>query len=305
MAIQLTILGCHSATPRVNAFPTAQYLEINNCCFLIDCGEGTQTLLRKYKIKFSKIKHIFISHLHGDHCFGLMGLICSFGILGRKIPLHIYAPKGLKKVIDLQLKLSQYSLQYELIFHPLSSRESIVILENEKVKVQTIPLNHSIYSNGFLFEEQPRERKLNMSIISENSQIQVCDYHNLKKGKDFVSKDGFTIDNKKLTLDPEPPKSYAFCSDTVYKPDIIPIIQRVDALYHESTFLEDRKDLTQKTGHSTAKQAAKIAQKAEAKQLILGHYSSRYKDIFLFKKEAQTIFENTHLAFSGKVFEII
>lgn len=304
MGIKLTILGCHSATLRGNAFPTSQYLEINNCAFLIDCGEGTQRLLRKNKINFSKIKHIFISHLHGDHCFGLIGLLSTFGLLNRNLPLHIYAPKGIKKMINTQLKFSGTFLKYELLFHELSSEKSEVILDNEKIKVRTIPLKHRIYTNGFLFEEPSKMRTLNMKIISQNLEIQICDYHNLKKGADFITKEGFLIKNEKLTFPPEPPKSYAFCSDTSYFPEIIPIIENVDLLYHEATFLEDRLQIAQKTGHSTAKQAARLAKKAKVQQLILGHYSSRYKDISLFEKEAKTVFENTHLAASGKIFEL-
>lgn len=246
MNLQLTILGCHSATPRVNAYPTSQYLEINNRHFIIDCGEGTQRQMRKYKVGFSKINHIFISHLHGDHFFGLIGLISTFGILNREKDLHIYGPKGIKEITLLQLKLSSSYTKYKLIFHELASTESETIFEDEKVTVKTIPLNHRVYTNGYLFTEKPKPRKLHIENIKKYSEIETCDYHNIKAGKDFILQSGEIIPNSELTTDPAKPKSYAFCSDTMYKPDIIPIIKNVDVLYHEATFLKDREDLCEK-----------------------------------------------------------
>ncbi|MDO6802152.1 ribonuclease Z [Wenyingzhuangia sp. 1_MG-2023] len=304
MGIQLTILGCHSASPRTNAYPTAQYLKINERHILIDCGEGTQVLLRQQKVPFAKIKHIFISHLHGDHFFGLVGLISTFGLLDRRTELHVYGPKGIKEVITLQLKLSKSWTAFPLLFHELNSNESTLIFEDKKISVTTIPLNHRVYTNGFLFEEKTAQRKLNMSAIGPEPEIEICDYHNLKNGKDFVKQDGTILKNEELTLPPQDPKSYAFCSDTAYKPDIVPIIEGVHLLYHESTFLEDKKNLTERTKHSTAKEAGKIAKLANVKQLILGHYSSRYSDITAFQKEAQTEFDNVELAESGKVFVV-
>ncbi|MBT3548239.1 MAG: ribonuclease Z [Flavobacterium sp.] len=300
MSIELTILGCHSATPRVNAHPTAQYLEINSRHFLIDCGEGTQRQMRKYKVGFSKINHIFISHLHGDHFFGLIGLISTLGILNREKELHLFGPKGIKEVINLQLKYSKSYVKYDLIFHELNSKKSELIFEDEKVEVLTIPLHHRVYTNGFLFKEKENSRKLNMSEIRKFQEIEVCDYNNLKVGRDFTLTSGETIQNSLLTQDPKKPMSYAYCSDTSYKPDIVEIIKKSDLLYHESTFLSDKEDLATKTRHSTAKQAALIAKKADVKKLILGHYSSRYKDITLFKKEAEEVFSNVILAETGK-----
>ena len=304
MSIELTILGCHSATPRVNAHPTAQYLEINSRHFLIDCGEGTQRQMRKYKVGFSRINHIFISHLHGDHFFGLIGLISTFGILNREKELHLFGPKGIKEVINLQLKYSKSYVKYDLIFHELNSKKSELIFEDEKVEVLTIPLHHRVYTNGFLFKEKENSRKLNMSEIRKFEEIEVCDYNNLKVGRDFTLTSGETIQNSLLTQDPKKPMSYAYCSDTSYKPDIVEIIKKSDLLYHESTFLSDKEDLAIKTRHSTAKQAAVIAKKAEVKKLILGHYSSRYKDISLFKKEAEEIFRNITLAETGKIISM-
>jgi ribonuclease Z len=305
MSLTLTILGCHSATPRVNAFPTSQYLEINNSHFLIDCGEGTQRQMRKYKVGFSKINHIFISHLHGDHFYGLVGLLSTYGILSREKELHIYGPKGIKEVTLLQLKISQSHAKYPIIFHELKSKESELIFEDDKVSVRTIPLTHRVYTNGYLFTEKENPRKLHMDNISNYEEIDRADYLNIKAGKDIVLTTGEIIPNSELTLPPKKPLSFAFCSDTSYKPDIIPIIKNVDLLYHEATFLADREDLAKKTKHTTSKQAAQIAKDANVKQLIIGHYSGRYKDISLFQKEAEEIFENTHLAEPGAVFKIL
>ena len=305
MSLKLTILGCHSATPRTFAHPSSQFLEINNRFFLIDCGEGTQTLLRKHKIKFSKIKHIFISHLHGDHYFGLIGLISTFGLLNRQTELHIFAPKGIEKIITLQLKLSKSWVKYPLIFHELDSKKSESIFEDDKVEVFTIPLKHRIYTNGFLFKEKTKERNLNIKEINKYPEIEICDYQNLKNGKDFTLSNGDIVKNKAITFDPPSILQYAYCSDTAYYENIIPLIENVDLLYHESTFLEDKKDLAKSTKHSTAKEAATIAQKSKVKKLLLGHYSSRYKDENLFLKEAQTVFSNTELSYEGKTVEIL
>ncbi|AXT20190.1 ribonuclease Z [Flavobacteriaceae bacterium AU392] len=301
--MQLTILGCHSATPRIDTNPTSQVLDIRNHQFLIDCGEGTQVQLRKNKIKFNRIKHIFISHLHGDHYFGLVGLISTFRLLTRETDLHIYAPKGIKEVITLQMKLSDSWTNYKLIFHELTSKSSELIFEDEKVKVFTIPLDHRIYTNGFLFKEKEGERKLNIG-AAEEANIDKAYYRKLKQGYDVVNEDGTLIKNEAVTMSGAKPKSYAFCSDTAYNEAIIPIIQNVDLLYHESTFLEKQAHLTQKTKHSTAKEAANIAKLANVKTLILGHYSTRYDDVNEFRAEASEIFQNVELAKAGKVFEI-
>lgn len=304
MSLKLTILGCHSATPRTFAHPTSQFLEINNRFFLIDCGEGTQSQLRKYKVKFSKIKHIFISHLHGDHFYGLIGLISTFSLLNRQTELHIFAPKGAEKIIKLQLKLSKSWIHFPLHFHELKSKKSELIFEDENVEVHTIPLKHRIYTNGFLFQEKLAERKLNIAAILKHKEIEVCDYQNLKNGKDFIKNNDDIIPNQELTYNPPSILKYAYCSDTTYFEDIIPIIKGVDLLYHESTFLEDKLELAAKTKHATASQAAIIAKKAQVKKLILGHYSSRYKDLDLFLKEAKLNFKNVELSIEGKEFLI-
>ena len=300
--MKLIILGCYAATPRTFTNPTSQVLEIRNRLFLIDCGEGTQVQLRKNKIKFSRISHIFISHLHGDHFFGLVGLVSTFMLLNRTSDLHIYGPKGIKEIINLQLRLSNSWTNYGLFFHELESKESEIIFEDEKVIVSTIPLKHRVYTNGFLFKEKISVRKLDLNAV-QNYEIDKCYYQKIKNGKDITLDDGQIIENKKLTFDPEPPLSYAFCSDTVYNENIIPIIKEVDVLYHESTFLDSEEALAGKTMHSTAKEAARIALKANVKQLVLGHYSTRYESIELFKIQAETIFPKILLADDGKSFD--
>lgn len=300
--MKLTILGCYAATPRTITNPTSQLLEIRNRMFLIDCGEGTQVQLRKNKIKFSKISHIFISHLHGDHFYGLVGLVSTFMLLNRTTDLHIYGPKGVKEVIKLQFRLSNSWPIYGLFFHELESKESEIVFEDDKVLVKTIPLKHRVYTNGFLFQEKIGARKLNVDAV-QNYEIDKCYYQKIKNGKDITLEDGRVIENHKLTFDPIPPMNYAFCSDTAYDESIIPIINEVDVLYHESTFLQSEEALAGKTMHSTAKEAATIALKANVKQLVLGHYSTRYDNIDLFKEEAETIFSNILLADDGKSFE--
>jgi ribonuclease Z len=300
--LKLTILGCYAATPRTITNPTSQVLEIKNRLFLIDCGEGTQVQLRKSKIKFSKINHIFISHLHGDHFFGLVGLISTFMLLNRENDLHVYGPKGIKEIILIQLRAVNSFTGYNLYFHELESNQSEVLFEDEKVIVKTIPLNHRIYTNGFLFHEKNKERKLNIEKI-EALGINVAYYQKIKYGGDITLEDGTLIPNENITFEPEHEKSYAFCSDTVYDERLIPYLENVDILYHESTFLESEVHLTERTKHSTAIQAATIAKKAGVKHLVLGHYSTRYESIEPFKTEAETVFPNVLLAEDGKEFE--
>jgi len=295
-------LGCYAATPRTISNPTSQVLEIKNHLFLIDCGEGTQVQLRKNKIKFTRIEHIFISHLHGDHFYGLIGLISTFMLLGREKDLHIYGPKGIKEAILLILKLGNTYTNYGLYFHELSSLESEIIFEDEKVRVSTIPLKHRVYTNGFLFEEKNTERRLNIDAIL-NYNIDKLFYNKIKTGGAITLDDGSLIPNSMLSFDPDEPKSYAFCSDTIYDEAILPLIKNTTTLYHESTFLESEINLAEKTMHTTAKQAAKIAKLAAVKNLILGHYSTRYGNIDMFRLEAQSIFENVFLADDGLEFE--
>ena len=301
--MKLNILGCHSATPLKNAHTTSQVLEAKDHLFLIDCGEGTQIQLRQQKIKLSRIKHIFISHLHGDHFYGLVGLVSTFRLLGRAADLHIYGPKGIKEVLTLQLKLANSWTDYNLFFHELEKKESEIIFEDDSLKIHTIPLDHRVYTNGFLFEEKPGLRRLDKEKI-KNFNIPHYDFQNLKLGKDFVLDDGTLLKNKTVTLDPNPIKRYAFCSDTAYNESIVPLIKEVDLLYHEATFLNAHENLAVKTKHSTAEQAAKIAQLAQVNRLVLGHFSSRYREKNNFIAEASPFFDNVELAADGKTFDI-
>jgi ribonuclease Z len=296
--MKLTILGCHSATPRWDAHPTSQLLEVSGHLFLIDCGEGTQVQLRRYKIKFARIKHIFISHLHGDHFFGLVGLVSTFRLLGREADLHIYGPKGIKEAITMQLKLGKSWTNYGLYFHELDNSESEIVFEDEVVSVRTVPLNHRVYTNGFLIKEKVTERPLNIQACREHH-IDKSYFNKIKRGGDVVGADGVLIKNALLTKEPEAPKSYAFCSDTMYHPSVVPIIKGATMLYHEATFLESHKEVAVRTKHSTAKEAAAIAKEAEVGGLIVGHYSGRYGDHEMFKTEAQELFENVILGKDG------
>lgn len=305
MSTYLTILGFNSAIPTINSAPTAQFLEMDERHFLIDCGEGTQVQLRKAKAKFSRINHIFISHLHGDHCFGLPGLIASFRLLGRETPLHIYGPKGIKEMLETIFRITETHQGFEVIYHELDKNYSEKIYEDNRVEVFTIPLNHRIYCNGYLFREKPKERHLNMEEIAKYPEIETCDYRNLKLGKDFVLSDGYVLKNEILTKAPSPSVSYAFCSDTRYLESVVPIIESVDVLYHEATFLHDLKEMADYTGHTTALEAAQIAQKANVGKLILGHFSNRYSDLSVFTDEARAVFPNTFLPKQLEAIEIV
>ena len=300
--MEITILGCHSASPRANARPSAQLLEMRGHLFLIDCGEATQIALRNANAKFARIKHIFISHLHGDHFYGLFGLISTFQLLGREAEMHIYGPKGIKEAVLLVLKLGGAYTPFPLYFHELTGNTSELLYEDEKVSVRTIPLQHRVYTNGFLFEEKVGERRINADGIAQYPEIQVCDYQNIKNGKDIVLEDGTIIPNAELTFEPHRPQSYAYCSDTLYFEALAESIRGARVVYHESTFLQVNEELAAKTMHSTAQQAGLTARNAGAEALILGHYSSRYADVNLFKKEAEEVFKNVFLAEDGKKF---
>ena len=301
--MKLTILGSSASTPKINKYTTSQLLRIKNHLILIDCGEGIQMQLRKLKINFSKISHIFISHLHGDHYFGLIGLISTFRLLGRNSDLNIYAPEGLQELINMQLKLSSSWLNYKVFFHILKSKNQKIIFNNQDFVVKTIPLNHRIYTNGFLFEEKFHERNIYKSKIKEYS-LNIDDIKKIKNGGDILLQDGKKLKNSIFLKSPKGSKSYAFCSDTSYHTDIIKQISSVNCLYHESTFLDSHSDLAKKTKHSTASDAAKIASAANVGKLILGHFSNRYKNQEKFLSEAKIHFKNVELAIEGTEFDI-
>ena len=303
MPLKLTILGSSSAIPTSERYPTAQVLEVPGRYFLIDCGEGTQIQIRRKKIKFSKIQHIFISHLHGDHFYGLIGFISTLNLLDIKNDIHIYSSSELKELIQPQLQFLKGELGFKVIFHPLNFKKPQKIYSDKKVEVFSFPVKHSISTCGFLFREIQRQANIKKECISKYN-IPVAKIKEIKAGANFVTTEGKIIPNETLTTPPPEPHSYAFCTDTVFHPPIADFIEGVNLLYHEATFLEEMKDWAQKTGHSTAAEAAKMAQLSKAKKLIIGHFSARYKDITPLVDEAKTIFRNTEAAIDGKSYEI-
>lgn len=256
-----------------------------------------------YKVKMSKIHHILISHLHGDHYLGLMGLLFTMHLNGRTDEMHVYGQPELMDIIDLQLKLSNTTLRFPLIFHPVQHYSSLVIYDDDELQISTIVLNHRIPCTGFLFREKMKPRKLNMEEVSKYD-IPVFKYNRIKAGEDFIDKDGKRISNETLTMESQPLRSYAYCSDTLYEEDIIPYIKGVDILYHEATFSDDMTGRAQMTFHSTARQAANIALLADVKKLIIGHFSARYKELQPLLDEARSVFQNTVLAMEGSTFDI-
>ena len=303
MPFKLTILGCNSAIPSNQRKPSSQLLNVAEKFYLIDCGEGTQLQLRKYKFKIQNIHHIFISHLHGDHYFGLIGLISTMHLLGREKELNIYGPPDLKDIIYVQLEASKTELNYPLFFHSFDFNESELILDNQYLTVQTIPLNHSIPCCGFLFREKQQHRRMRKEKI-EHYSIPLKEVPQIKEGSDFITNDGEIIPHLELTRPNFKARSYAYCSDTAYHEPIIDVIKNVDLLYHESTFLDEFKDRARYTKHSTAKQAATIAKKSNVKSLVLGHYSQRYFDLTPLLNEARSIFPNSELGVEGNVYEV-
>ncbi|MDB5117534.1 MAG: ribonuclease, partial [Mucilaginibacter sp.] len=301
MKFEVTILGSSSATPIYNRNPTSQVLNINERLYLVDCGEGTQQQMLRFDVKGSRIDHIFISHLHGDHYLGLVGLLSSMHLNGRKKPLKLFGPPQLKEVIDLQFKYSETNLQYDIEFTVTNPDQAETIVSNDDVVVETIPLDHRIACTGFLFREKKRLRKLLKEEI-ERIGIPVELYTSLKKGADYTTVDGKVFKNDTLTIDSDEPKMYAYCSDTLYNEQYFKQINNVNLLYHEATFLHNMLDRANETHHTTALQAAEVALKINAKRLLIGHFSARYKSLDELLEEAQSIFPVTELAIEGKTF---
>ncbi|RUT79628.1 ribonuclease Z [Ancylomarina longa] len=302
MKFEITILGSNSALPTSKRFPTAQVLNVLERFFLIDCGEGAQMQMKKFRIPMSRIHHIFISHLHGDHIFGLIGLLSTFSLQRRKAILHIYGHSKLEKWIRLQMDILDSKVGYEIVFHAIFGTELQTLYEDEKVVVQSFPLKHgAMPCAGFLFKEKERPRTLKADLLDFYN-IPIKNRHAIKLGADFIREDGEIILNSKLTVDPPNPRSYAFCTDTAYRPQIVKIIKGVDILYHEATFLKSDEKRAKKTYHSTAEQAAKIAVQAKVKKLIIGHFSARFKNLESHLLEAREVFANTELAEDGKRF---
>ena len=301
---ELTILGCGSAVPLKHRNCTAQVLNVLERYFLIDCGEGTQHQLRKYGIPYNKINHIFISHLHGDHFFGLIGFLSSLSMQNRKGEMHIYADARLERLINFQFELLRSKLSYPLVFHSLT-REPSLIFEDGVVTVESFPLKHrpEAPSCGFLFKEKSRKRTI-LKQAAADAKVPVAFMQYLQMGEDYITPEGVVVPNSELTIDPPASRSYAFVSDTLYSPKVAEYVQGVDMLYHEATYCHELLKMAKLNYHTTAAQAADIALKANAKQLIVGHYSSRYPDPEPVIQEARTIFSNTHGAEDGLVFEI-
>ncbi len=301
MSFKITVLGSSSALPSYKKYPSAHVVNMHERFFLVDCGEGTQIKLRQYKIKVSKISRVFISHLHGDHFFGIFGFISSLNLLGRKNDLHIYSPGDLEKIVYTVIKKND--LNFNIFFYRLSTDVKQTIYESKSVKISCFPLNHRIETYGFLFEEKKKEKNIKKEAI-EKYKLKISDILKIKKGKDFITPEGKLIPNKELTLPEQKIRSYAYCSDTVFEPKIIPYIKNSALLYHEATFTEELKITADKTKHSTAGEAAEIALKANVEKLLIGHFSSRYKNTDIFLDEATKIFPNTEIAEDGKVIEL-
>ncbi len=299
--LAVTILGSNSAIPAFNRHPTAQVVQNAEQSFLVDCGEGTQMQMNNYKIRSSKINHIFISHLHGDHYFGLIGLLTSIGLAGRKHDLHLYAPEILKDIIELQLRVASAHLPYELHFYSLKNEG--ILLEDKKIIVECFKVKHRIECWGFLFREKKYLRKIEIEEVKKYN-IPIAFYERLHKGDDFVDENNTIIKNESLTSAVAPPKTYAYCADTLYDEELIEKIKNVDLLYHEATYLHALQQKAASRFHCTSIEAATIAKKAGVKKLLLGHFSSMYETLDAFKTEACSIFENTEVAEEGSCYWI-
>lgn len=299
--LTVTILGNNSAVPAFNRHPTSQVVSHDGNNYLVDCGEGTQIQMIKYKIRRGKITHIFISHLHGDHYFGLIGLINSFSLLSHKQEMHIFAPAPLQQIIEMQLKVADNTLSYPLYFHTLSSPGLLV--DNEKIKISCFRTTHRIECYGFLFEEKEGKRKLLIEKVQQYD-IPISFYSNLQAGLDYIAPNGEVIPNSEVTADPERGRKYAFCADTKYDENIIPNITGADTIYHESTYLDNLREQATARFHSTTKQAATIAKKAGVGKLLIGHFSSKYSVLDQFLEEAREVFPETELALEGETYTV-
>lgn len=301
--MELTILGNNSAIPAHGRHPTAQILEHNQKLYLIDCGEGTQVKLHDYNIKRNRIHSIFISHLHGDHYFGLIGLLSSLNLTGREKPINIYGPPALIEVIDLQIKVADSTFCYPIHFFPIPENTTTLLVDEKDIKISCFPVEHRIPTHGFRFESAPGLRKINL-FQCERHEIPVTTYKSLQEGHDFIMPTGETVSNKTLTFDGTPSKTYVYAADTRIHEDLATKIGKCDLLYHESTYLHVDADKAYERFHATSKEAAHIAQQAGAQKLLLGHFSSRYKDLAPFLEEAITVFPNTILSEAGITYKI-
>jgi ribonuclease Z len=303
MQFDVTILGSNGAIPAYDRHPSAQIVNHNGRLFLIDCGEGTQLQMSKYNVRRGRLDHIFISHLHGDHFFGLIGLITSFNLNRREHALHIYGPPGLQEILNLQLHHTLIQLRFDIHFHPVFADAPMVIYDDRELTVETIILKHRLPTTGFLFKEKVGLRKIHGDAITQYN-IPVEKIIDIKHGADLVLEGGEVIPNKEITTDPHEPRSYAYCSDTAYTLSFIEQIRGVNMIYHEATFLEEHKERAEETFHSTARQAGLIAKEAEAQTLLLGHFSARYESLEALLHQGKTVFENSFLAKEGECFSI-
>ena len=303
MEFSVTILGTSSALPTIDRYPTAHALNVHERFFLVDCGEGTQAQLRKYHLKMVRFNHIFISHLHGDHLFGLFGLLSTMNLLGRKNELHIYGHRLLNDIINDHIKYFGRDYQYQICFHEVAVKSKEVIFEDDAVIVETFPLKHRVSCFGYLFREKAPHRNIHKWIIDKHG-LSLAEVVRIRNGSDLRLEDGTVIPNEELTYEPYQPRSYAFCSDTAFSNKVAEYVKDVDILYHEATFTDELKKMATQTGHSTARQAGKVARLANAKKLVLGHFSSRYKDYSVFLQEAKEEFPEVELGKEGKTFRI-
>lgn len=298
------ILGCGSALPTLRHMSSMQVVECRGKLFMVDCGEGAQVQLRRSGLSFEKLGHIFITHLHGDHCFGLIGIISTFGLLGRLATLHIHAPEELRPMLQAQLDMFfNYDIGYKVEFHGVDTKKQQVIYEDRSLTIETIPLNHRMPCAGYLFREKPYLPHIRREMIDLYN-IPVSQINNIKAGQDYTLTDGTVIPHEKLVTPADAPRSYAYCSDTRYMPELHKVVKGVNTLYHESTYAQDKKDGAEKYFHSTAQQAAMVARDAQVGKLLLGHYSARYNDETILLKEAQEVFQNTYLTDEMKVFDV-
>lgn len=300
---RIHILGCGSALPTLKHHASSQVVEVRGKFFMVDCGEGTQVQLRRLRLHFNKITAVFISHLHGDHCFGLIGMISTFGMLGRTQPLHVYAPAGLEQILGLQLEMFCNGLEYDVVFHAVDTTKSEVVYEDHSMTVITLPLNHRVPCCGFLFREKPMLPHIRRDMI-DFYKIPESQRGNIKNGMDWTTPEGDVIANERLVTPADPARSYAYCSDTKYMPELHKLIIGTDLLYHEATYCSDSESRARLYYHSTAAQAARVAKDACVKKLLLGHYSARYDNEDVFLKEASEVFENVCLASELQVIDV-
>ena len=297
------ILGCGSALPTLKHSASAQLIEMRGKCFMMDCGEGAQMQFRRSHVHFGKVNAVFISHLHGDHCFGLLGLLSTFGMLGRTAKLKVFAPKEYEQLFKQQMEFFLTGMEYEIEFVPVDTTQSKVVYEDHSVTVETVPLQHRVPCCGYIFREKPTLPHIRRDMIDYYG-IPTCQINNIKNGADWTSEDGETIQNARLVEPADVPRSYAYCSDTRYMPELWRKVTGVTALYHESTYTSENEDRAKLYYHSTARQAATVAKSAGVGKLLLGHYSARYNDEEVLLKEAQEVFPNTFLTKEGMVFSL-